>query len=388
VPFLWFGCVKMNFDEFVYVSKVMYENTMDPIAITNEKLNICWANNEAIKRFPSLTLQDGVLELLNEYEIPELFEILKSGKSFLAKKLYEPFNEVSIKLIPVLEDEDLVGCQVFFGYDGTGEYNLPSKHPEDVIAAFSNEYKMPLMVIFSTLGLIARHLEGSDDDITKSYIKLITQNSYRILRLSNNLTEVSRYRSGIAKLNLKTGDLCEYVRSLCEAAGILTRSIGIPLECVVPEKRIVTSFDPERLTLAFYNLISNSCKYTQEGNRICVKLEEQGEKVVVSVSDKGEGINSEILSRIFEPYFSYKSESSISGAGLGLSIVKFVITQHGGTIAVRSSESKGTTVAFTLPLRKNDDLPDYIAQNGADYLADRFSSLYIEMSDVCGCPLP
>lgn len=378
----------MNLDELAYMTKTMYENTIHPIVLTDSKLNICWANSDAVKRFPSLTLPDGIRELINGYEYSEIIELLKTGRTFLAKKLSEPFNEVSIRIIPILDNTNMIGCQIIFRYDGFVESTFPDSRPEEVVAAFSNEYKIPLTVIFSTLGLMARHSEADGDEISKSYLRLITQNCYRILRLSNNLVEVSRYRSGISKINLKTGDLTKYVLGMCEAAVILTRSVGIPLDCIVPTKEIITTFDPEKISLAFFNLLSNACKYTREGNHIRVKLEEQDGKAVITVSDKGEGIKSDVLEHIFEPYFSYINEEQVPGAGLGLSIVRYVVTQHGGTIAVQSSEDIGTTVAFSIPIRINDDLPDYTAENSADYLADRFSSLYVEMSDVCGCPLP
>jgi signal transduction histidine kinase len=383
-----FGCVKMKFDEFIYMTKSMYENTLTPIALTDEKLNVCWVNNEASKRFPSLALPGGLSEIISDYDFGQISEILAKGKSFIARKLSEPINEMSVNIIPVLDNGSLIGCQVFFRYDGADNGSVRDERPEEIIAAFSNEYKMPLTVIFSTLGLMARHLDDNEDEISKAYLKLITQNCYRLLRLSNNLVEVSRYRSGIAKINPKTGDLCKFIYGQCEAAMILTRSIGIPLDCIVPKERIITTFDPQKISLAFLNLISNSCKYTREGNRITVKLEKHGGKAVVTVSDRGGGIKSEILDNIFEPYFSYKTESAISGAGLGLSIVKFVITQHGGTIAIQSHEGEGTKVAFSLPIRHDENLPDYTAKSSADYLADRFSLLYVQMSDVCGCPLP
>lgn len=378
----------MKFDELLYMTKSIYQNTVEPVALTDSKLNVCWANVEAVKRFPMLSLQDGIIELINGYEVSNVLQILQSGRAFLARKLSEPFNEVSIRIIPIIDENELIGCQAIFLYDGVVTGNFTDQQPEQMLAAFSNEYKMPLTVIFTTLSLMARHLEETADEISQSYVKLITQNCYRLLRLSNNLTEVSRYRAGIAKLNLKKGDLTAFIYSLCEAAMILTRTIGIPLECVLPEKKIITVFDPEKLSLAFYNLISNSCKYTREGNRILVKLEEQGEKAAISVSDRGQGIKSDIIDKVFEPYFSYKTENTISGAGLGLTIVKYIVTQHGGTIALQSEEGVGTTVAFSLPIKQDDSVPDYAAQNGADYLANRFSSLYVQLSDICGCPLP
>lgn len=378
----------MDFDELVSMIKTIYKNTIHPIVLTDSKLNICWANSNAVKRYPSLTLPNGIMELINNYDYSKILDHLKTGRTFLAKKLSEPFNEISLQIIPILDNNDLLGCQVLFKYDGYGESTFPDEHSNEVVAAFSNEYKMPLTVIFSTLGLMARHLESTGDEISKSYLKLITQNCYRILRMSNNLVEVSRYRSGISKTNMRTGDLCKFFSEMCGAACILTKSIGIPLECVLPDNEIITVFDPEKISLAFFNLLSNSCKYTREGNHIKVKVEEQKGKSVITVSDKGEGIRSDVLSHIFEPYYSHMSESSVQGAGLGLSIVKYVITQHGGTIAVQSHEGDGTTVAFSLPIRTNDDTPDYTAENSAEYLADRFSTLYVEMSDVCGCPLP
>lgn len=378
----------MDLDELVLMTKAIYKNTIHPIVLTDSKLNICWANSNALKRYPPLTLPNGVLELINNYDYSEVLTLLKTGRTFLAKKLSEPFNEISLQMVPVIENSELLGCQIFFKYDGYEESSFPDKHSDEVVAAFSGEYKMPLTIIFTTLGLLARHAESGGDEISKAYLKLITQNCYRILRMSNNLVEVSRYRSGIAKVNMRTGDLCRFVSEMCGAAEILTKSIGIPLECILPENEIITVFDPEKISLAFFNLLSNSCKYSRDGNRIRVKVEQQKEKAVITVADKGEGIRSDILSRIFEPYYSHTNDNNIQGAGLGLSIVKYIVTQHGGTVAVQSHEGEGTTVAFSLPIRTDGDNPDYTAENSAEYLADRFSTLYVEMSDVCGCPLP
>lgn len=369
------------------MSSKLYSNTCEPVAAADNMLNVCWANSEALKRYPALSLRDGVREFINNYDYDGVIDTLKSGRSFDAKKKSEPLCGFSVRLIPVSDNGNLIGCHVFIMVNDSGKGFFPGGRPEEIVAAFSNEYKVPLTVIFSTLGLMARHLEDSDD-VTKAYIKLITQNSYRILRLSNNISEVSRYRSGIAKIDVKKGNLTAYVSNLCKACRILTDSIGIKLEYAVPEQNIITMFDPDRMTTAIVNLISNSCKYTREENYITVKLETRGKKAVISVTDRGTGIKSGIIGKIFDPYFSFRNNSPVSGAGLGLSIVKYIITQHGGTIALQSRENEGTTVALSLPIAVDENIPDYVTKSGADYLADRFSSLYVELSDVCGCPLP
>lgn len=379
----------MNLGELIEMNKKIYSNTDAPFALTDNKLKVCWANDTCIKRFPAFSLQDSIIELVKGYDFNQVMKILKEGRAFHARKLPEPFNENTASIIPILNtDHRIVGCQVFIRPAVPLSGAELDAHFESVVAAFSNEYRMPLSVIFSALGLMARHIDEIGDDILKSYVKLITQNSYRVLRLSNNIAEVSRFRSGISKIKYKVGDLSEFTANLCEAAGILTRSVGVSLDCSVPEEKIITVFDPEKLSLVFYNLFSNSCKYTSADNRISVRLEVQGEKAVFTVSDKGKGIRGEFIDQIFEPYFSFTEEHELSGAGLGLAIVKFIVTQHGGTIALQSHENDGTTVAFSIPIREIGEVPDYIAQNSADYLADRFSTLYVQMSDVCGCPLP
>ena len=77
-----------------------------------------------------------------------------------------------------------------------------------------------------------------------------------------------------------------------------------------------------------------------------------------------------------------------SGNGLGLSIAKSIVALHGGTIAVRSRPDEGTKVAFTLPIRQEPGMQDYTAESGIDYLSNRFSAVYVELSDICGAPMP
>lgn len=374
-------------NELIDLVKSLYEEMRCPFVLTDADMYICWANPEALRRYPSFSLPDGMLDLFANYDLAALRKKLHAGAPVVLDRHSEPFNMLSVRVVPVLEEGALAACQMFL-QSGEEGGSFAEESPEDTIAAFSNEYRAPLTVIFSTLGLMARHLDDVGDEISRAYLKLITQNAYRLLRLSNNLVEVSRFRSGITQPAFKTGDLCKFLREICDASDILTRSIGIPLTCTVPEKPLFTIFDPNKLALALFNLISNSCKFSREGNHIRVRLEEQGNKAVVSVTDKGEGISPQIIDHIFEPYFSHWSENNVAGAGLGLSIVRQVAVEHHGTIAVHSREGDGTTVAFTLPIRSDENLPNYIAENGADYFADRFSMLYVELSDVCGCPLP
>lgn len=378
----------MDLDELIVAVDTIYQNTVHPIVLTDELLNIKWANKEALRRFPTLALENGVREIIRDYDYGDIMSSLKAGRPFVAHFAAEPLSVMTADFIPVLDGAKIVGCQVLLGRYGESASVPVSSEPEKIIADFSHEYKMPLTIVFSTLGLMARNIDALGDKRLEQYLKLATQNCYRLLRLFNNVTEVSKYRSGINKMDLKNGDLCVFLSEVCQAASVLTTASGVPLTWSVPEEPVITAFDRAKLSSAFFNLISNSCRYCKDGNAIRVKLECQGDKAVVTVTDRGGGISGDTIDRIFEPYFSDSQRGEFScGAGLGLSIVKNVIVAHGGTIAVRSEPGMGTTMAFTLPVKTDDKLSNYLAENSEDYLTDRFSTLYIELSDVCGCPL-
>lgn len=376
----------MCLDELVATASGMFGNLDLPFGITDEYLNVAWANPEAIRRFPDLRFKNGLEKLVHGCESEPILDYLRKGKSFVFSPSDKPLNLTRLVLLPVL-DKELVGSIVLLFINEKPHSNVPQLTQEKVICAFANEYKMPLTIIFSTLGLMARNV--GDNDTMRSYIKLITQNCYRLFRTFNNLIEITRLDSGTGRLDLKNGDICLFTTNLCEAAAILTAAVDIPLTYEVPDRKIVTAFDPTRLSAVFFNLFSNACKYTRPGNSIRVRLEESGGNIRVTVSDKGTGIRNEHISQIFDPYFSFDPGGRMyAGNGLGLAIVKNVIRLHGGTVAVQSRENEGTRVAFTLPVRPVDNLPDYMAESSVDYLSDRFSTLYIEMSDVCGSPMP
>lgn len=377
----------MLFTELLSISKKCYENVDIPVALTDEKLEMQWANTEALRYFPSLSFKDGISDILHNYDIEKIMDLLKSGETFTTESIQGPLDISRLTVLPVL-DGDLIGCLFIFNTKRRN-YDLDNSDvQQNILSSFSESYKMPLTIIFSTLGLMARNVD-ENDNVTKTYIKLISQNCYRLYRMSNNIGDSVRFSSGVGALNLKNGDFAAFITGLCEAAGILTSAISIKLEIEVPDCQVITAFDSAKMSTVILNLISNAAKFTSESNRIKVKLEVIDKNAIVTVSDSGAGIKDEVIKHIFEPYFSYDPGGrSFSGNGLGLTLVKSIVALHGGTIAVRSRENEGTKVAFTLPIKLHSDAPDYTAESGIDYLSNRFSAVYVELSDICGSPMP
>jgi NtrC-family two-component system sensor histidine kinase KinB len=108
--------------------------------------------------------------------------------------------------------------------------------------------------------------------------------------------------------------------------------------------------DPSKIIWVLTNLISNALRYTDSGGYILVFAERVSNQAHISVTDNGEGIPYEYQPRIFDKFVQVKSEKSIGGSGLGLSICREIVRAHGGTIWVESTPGKGSTFTFTLPI--------------------------------------
>ena len=379
----------MDCENQLSAAEFLFENSQLDTVVTDCELKCLWANKMAISHFPTLAMPDGLLDLVKGADIKSLIKALRSSTPFTTAINYEPFNDIKASFIPLMDHAEFCGCLVVLRSRENAGVNMDRSSIESAISAFSNGYRMPLTIIFSTLGLMVRRLGDSRDDTLRNYLRLITQNCYRILRLSNSLSDISRYRSGAGEISVRNGDVCRFLNGLCSAVSVLTSSVDVPFEAEIPERSILLLFDPDKLSVALLNIVSNSCKYTRTGNEIRLKLKELDRQVVITISDKGQGIDAEKLKFIFNPYYTYDPEGKrYGGVGLGLSLVKYIVAMHSGTVAVQSVKGVGTTVAISLPLVTDGSLPDYTAESGADYLADRFSSLYVELSDICKCPMP
>jgi two-component system sensor histidine kinase VicK len=129
---------------------------------------------------------------------------------------------------------------------------------------------------------------------------------------------------------------------------------GITTTCDIAEALPSFTGDRGGMEAVFVNLISNAIKYTPQGGNVNVTLDKAGKNIRFKLVDNGMGIPPEDMDRIFEKFYRIKTEQtrSISGSGLGLSIVKGVVDAHGGSIRAESEVGKGTTFFISLPVEE------------------------------------
>lgn len=224
----------------------------------------------------------------------------------------------------------------------------------DFAANVSHELRSPITQIRVKGEALMLGLYEDEADLQQTY-EAIVRESERLSRLVDNVLDFSSIERGAKRYNLRPLDLGETVRAAVEAARYSMETRGMVLELGLPEQVPVVAHDPEAIAQVLQNLISNAAKYGRAGGWIGVKLAVLPEEVLLTVADRGIGIAEDQLPLIFDRF--YRSPDPLArrqkGTGLGLTIVRYIIEAHGGTVDVRSSLGQGTTFGIHFPLQRH-----------------------------------
>lgn len=216
----------------------------------------------------------------------------------------------------------------------------------DLTRLVAHELRTPLTAIVGHAEIL-ESCDPADEALWRRSRAFIAAETQRLARLVDDLLSLSRLEASPALLrtiNLRTAVESALSRLFdrAEAAG-LTLTLNAPAS--LPRVRA----DPDRLEQALINLLDNAIKYTPAAGTVTVRLASEGGYVRVEVNDTGPGIAPEDLPHLFEPLYRAESVRRLPGTGLGLTIVRAILDQHGGTISVRSAPG-GTTFTFRLPV--------------------------------------
>jgi heavy metal sensor kinase len=213
----------------------------------------------------------------------------------------------------------------------------------------SHELRTPIALIRTTSELALRK-ERSEPEYREALDEVHAE-SVRTTYLIEDLLTLARADAGKARVERTSIDLADVVVEVSEQAQKLAGEKDISLACDVPPKGLTISGDRGTLRRLFFVLLDNAVKYTPRGGHIDVSVCDEAQRAVVEVSDSGIGIHEEDLTHIFERFYrSDKSRSRDSGgAGLGLSIAKWIVESHDGDIRVTSQLERGSTFRVSLP---------------------------------------
>jgi heavy metal sensor kinase len=213
----------------------------------------------------------------------------------------------------------------------------------------SHELRTPVALIRTTSELALRKQRSESE--YRQALNEVNEESVRTTDLIENLLTLARADAGKASLERSALNLSDVVREVSGQAEKLAEQKGISLACEAPQEPVTVSGDRGTLRRLLIVLLDNAVKYTPAGGKVRISVNHEAQRAVVEVRDSGVGINEADLPHIFERFYrSDKSRSRDSGgAGLGLSIAKWIVEAHRGAIQVESQPERGSTFRVLLP---------------------------------------
>lgn len=308
-----------------------------------------------------------------------LFVIACLLTRWIGKSVFSPINELGIGLKQVAEgnfdyvlDKDSVKGEVRELYESYEEMRLKLKESagekienednnRELITNISHDLKTPITAI---KGYVEGIMDGVADSPEKmdKYIKTIYNKANDMDRLINELTIYSKIDTNRIPYTFLRLNVADYFNDCVEEVGVELESKGIELNytnLVDANTRIIA--DPEQLKRVINNIISNSVKYMdkeKEKSIIDIRILDEVDAIKVEIEDNGRGISPKDLPNIFDRFYRSDSSrnSSKGGSGIGLSIVKKIVEDHGGYIYATSKEGEGTCMHFII--RKYEEMKD------------------------------
>ena len=223
----------------------------------------------------------------------------------------------------------------------------------------SHEFRTPINIILGTMQLINKNIEKNDFkiDSLKTYTNYIKQNSYRLLRLVNNVIDISKMDIGMYSLKCSNQNIISVIEDITLSVADYTKNNKINLIFDTDDEEVITYCDPDKIERIMLNLLSNAIKYTPENGFIKVQITNAQNEIIVSVKDSGKGISKDKLDVIFERFGQADSafNKKYEGSGIGLSLVKNLVELHGGDISVNSEIGEGSEFIFSIPIKLNEE---------------------------------
>jgi two-component system phosphate regulon sensor histidine kinase PhoR len=286
-------------------------------------------------------------------KIKLIYKFINQTKASKREEMYYKYVLPQKSIDEVREDVEAWAAQRSHEVELLKQNELYRK---EFLQNLSHEFKTP---VFAIQGYVDTLLGGAleNPEVNRRFLQKASKNVDRLVNLIQDLDEISRLERGELHLNRTNFIIQDLVREVYESlslkAELKSVSLAIKKGC---ENPLTVHADKEKIRQLLINLVDNSIKYGKTGGSIVASMyKTDNQNILVEVSDDGMGIAEKNLDRIFERFFRTVEGRGrdVTGSGLGLSICKHIVEAHGQSIHVRSAENVGTTIGFTLDMRKD-----------------------------------
>ncbi|OGS01865.1 MAG: hypothetical protein A3G41_02745 [Elusimicrobia bacterium RIFCSPLOWO2_12_FULL_59_9] len=267
------------------------------------------------------------------------------------------FTQDQIHLVHLVAEEASViveGAMLYKRLAHTAEeLKRLNRVKDDFLSTVSHELKTPLTTIKGFIAILLMEEAGNLNDQQKQFLKMVTGSVGRLEALISDLLDIAKLEGGVA-METEPVSLIELAKACVESLSVRAGQKNIKLEGEFPSSMPVVLADQQWISQVIDNLISNAIKFTPEGGRVTVSVQDKGGLALVCVQDTGVGIKEEERQNLFHKFYRAPSHAAMNvpGTGLGLAITKSVVEKHGGNIWVESTKGEGSKFYFVLPVAK------------------------------------
>jgi signal transduction histidine kinase len=357
---------------FVREEKIGIIKSLHDAAARGVKVKILTPTNEQIepKMQPIFKDKGGIVELRTLRRRPEAQASLEprtkiliiDRKEYLVVELKDDSKEIFIDAVRLAlysaTKSTVISYLTLFEslWEQTAIYDqllANEKMQEEFLNIAAHELRTPIQPLIGMLEILDINRTAADEDevhgIKRKDVKMIARNVSRLERLSESILNATRIEGNRLKLNKERFDLNEKIKDIINDINAYSeRNTNLNIEFKQTDRPLIVLADKARIYEVISNVLLNAVKFSNKGI-IKVTLEKLENLAIISIRDSGEGIDPDVLPRLFTRFATGKNIQS--GSGLGLYISKGIIEAHGGTISGRNNQDgKGATFSFTLPI--------------------------------------
>jgi two-component system, NtrC family, sensor kinase len=303
-----------------------------------------------------LLLRFGYRALL---AVPLLREDQIIGALVVNRKTPGEFSPETVELLTTFATQSALAIQNARLFreieDKSRQLEAASHHKSEFLANMSHELRTPLNAIIGFSEVLTERMFGELNEKQDEYLRDIYASGQHLLSLINDILDLSKIEAGRMELEVADFDLPAAIDNALMLVRERAGRRGITLGHSVDERLGQIRGDERKVKQVLLNLLSNALKFTPEGGRIDVHAVPRNGVAEISVADTGIGIAPEDQEAVFEEFRQVgTADKKVEGTGLGLALSRKFIELHGGRISVESEVGKGSTFAFTLPLRREN----------------------------------
>ncbi|MDF2615131.1 MAG: hypothetical protein K0S71_2917 [Clostridia bacterium] len=360
-----------------------------------------------------ILIEDGVLKFINQVGINFLgasskeeitynklkelflgnidFDLIETSSRCIETRIRTLVNEIKdVELTIVTDNKDTGNESIIILIQDISHKKIlyASRERErirnELFANLSHEFKTPINLMLSSSTLLEQ-AQNKEEDIRRilpKSVKVLKQNSYRLIRLVNNIIDSIMIDSGNLKLNLYNCNIVELTEDITLSTVKYAKYSNIEVLFDTEVEELEIALDQDQYERIILNLLSNAIKYNKRGGSIIVNINKKQNDVVISVKDTGIGISSEMLPYIFERFMQADKSfiRNVEGSGMGLTLVKALVGLHNGRIEVISKQGIGTEFILYFPIYTIDNKIG--RENKRVLLKYKDRNTKIELSDI------